>query len=421
MTQAPGTQAPRSRAARTREECAALDAADPLAALREEFTLPAGVLYLDGNSLGALPRRTPARVARMIEEEWGNGLIRSWNDAGWYELPRRLGDRLSPLLGAAPGQVVVCDSTSVNLFKVLGAALRLRPGRSAVLAERAAFPTDLYITEGVTSLFDGARAELLGSAAELDDRLGPDTAAVVLSHVDYRTGELLDMAAVTARVHAAGALMIWDVCHTAGAVPLAFDACDVDFAVGCGYKYLNGGPGAPAFLYAAERHHADARQPLSGWFGHARPFAFEPGYEPVADIGRFLTGTPPLLGMAALDASLDVWEKVDPAEVRAKSLSLTSLFMDLVEPLGLDVVTPRETDLRGSQVALRHEDGYAVVQALIERGVIGDFRAPDLVRFGFTPLYLSHTDVFDAARHLAEVLESGEWREERFTRRGAVT
>ncbi|GAA2829151.1 kynureninase [Kitasatospora paracochleata] len=406
---------------RNREECAALDAADPLAAMRQEFTLPEGVLYLDGNSLGALPSGTPARVARMIEHEWGHGLIRSWNDAGWYGLPARLGDRLAPMLGAAPGQVVVCDSTSVNLFKVLGAALRLRPGRRTVLAERVAFPTDLYITEGVTSLFDGARSVLLPSAADLDAHLGEDVAAVVLSHVDYRTGELLDMAAVTERVHRAGALMIWDVCHTAGALPISFDDCDVDFAVGCGYKYLNGGPGAPAFLYAAERHQGEARQPLSGWFGHARPFAFEPGYEPTGGIRRFLTGTPPLLGMAALDASLDVWEKVDLAAVRAKSLALTSLFMDLVEPLGLEVVTPRTEELRGSQVAVRHEDGYAVVQALIERGVIGDFRAPDLIRFGFTPLYLSYVDVWEAARHLREVLESGEWRDERFARRSDVT
>ncbi|MFJ1702062.1 kynureninase [Kitasatospora sp. NPDC088346] len=405
----------------TRAACQALDAADPLAGLRAEFALPAGVLYLDGNSLGALPRGTSERVRRMVEQEWGDGLIRSWNDAGWYELPQGLGERLSPLLGAAPGQVVVCDSTSVNLFKVLGAALRLRPGRRTVLAERAAFPTDLYITEGVTSLFDGVEPVLLPTAADLDRLLDTDVAAVVLSHVDYRTGELLDMAAVTERVHAAGALMIWDVCHSAGALPVEFDRCGVDFAVGCTYKYLNGGPGAPAFLYAAERHQADARQPLSGWFGHARPFAFEPGYAPTEGVRRFLTGTPPLLGMAALEASLDVWAKVDLRAVRAKSLALTSLFLELVEPLGLPTVTPREESRRGSQVSLRHPDGYAVMQALIERGVIGDFRAPDLLRFGFTPLYVSYTDVWDAARQLTEVLEGGEWRQERFSRRGAVT
>ncbi|WP_371496842.1 kynureninase [Kitasatospora sp. NBC_00374] len=405
----------------TRTACEALDAADPLAGLRAEFALPAGVLYLDGNSLGALPRGTSERVRRMVEQEWGDGLIRSWNDAGWYELPQGLGERLSPLLGAAPGQVVVCDSTSVNLFKVLGAALRMRPGRRTVLAERSAFPTDLYIAEGVTSLFEGVEPVLLPTAADLDRLLDAEVAAVVLSHVDYRTGELLDMAAITERVHRAGALMIWDVCHSAGALPVEFDRCQVDFAVGCTYKYLNGGPGAPAFLYAAERHQADARQPLSGWFGHARPFAFEPGYAPTEGVRRFLTGTPPLLGMAALEASLDVWAKVDLHAVRAKSLALSSLFLELVEPLGLPTVTPREERRRGSQVSLRHPDGYAVMQALIERGVIGDFRAPDLLRFGFTPLYVSYTDVWDAARQLAEVLDSGEWRQERFSRQGAVT
>ena len=405
----------------TREQCAALDAADPLAALRDEFDLPEGVLYLDGNSLGALPRRTAARVAEVVGQEWGRGLIRSWNDAGWYTMPRDLGERIAPMLGAGPGRVVVCDSTSVNLFKVLGAALRLRPGRHTVLAERASFPTDLYITEGVTGLFGDARTVLLPTAADLDAHLGPDTAVVVLSHADYRTGELLDMAGITARVHAAGALVIWDLCHTAGALPVGLDRCDVDFAVGCGYKYLNGGPGAPAWLYASQHLQADAEQPLSGWFGHARPFAFESGFAPAEGVGRFLTGTPPMLGMAALDASLDVWEKVDLAAVRAKSLALSDLFLGLVAPLGLESVTPRDHARRGSHVSLRHPDGHAVVQALIARGVIGDFRAPDLMRFGFTPLYLSYTDVFDAARHLAEVLESGEWREERFARRGDVT
>ncbi len=405
----------------TREECAALDAADPLAAFRAEFSLPEGVVYLDGNSLGALPARTAERVRRLVEVEWGQELIRSWNDAGWFELPHTLGSRIAPLVGAAPGQVVVCDTTSVNLFKVLTAAMRLRPGRRTVLAEQAAFPTDLYIAEGVTGLVEGSRSVLLPSAADLDRLLDEDVAAVVLSHVDYRTGELLDMDGITDQVQRAGALVIWDVCHSVGALPIELDACGVDFAVGCTYKYLNAGPGSPAFLYAAERHQAAAANPLSGWFGHARPFEFEPGYEPLPGIGRFLTSSPSMLGQTALAASLDVWEKADLHAVRAKSLALTDLFISLVEPLGLEVVTPREHDRRGSQVALRHPDGYPVVQALIERGVIGDFRAPDLMRFGFTPLYVGHQDVWDAARHLTEVLESGEWRAERFSRRGAVT
>lgn len=405
----------------TREECAALDAVDPLAAFRKEFALPDGVVYLDGNSLGALPARTPERVREVVEAEWGRELIRSWNDAGWFEQPYRLGRRVAPLVGAEPDEVVVCDTTSVNLFKVLTAALRLRPGRHTVLGDGAAFPTDLYIAEGVTELFGGARSVLV-HPEDLDRHLDADTAVVVLSHVDYRTGELLDMPGITARVQAAGALMIWDVCHSVGALPVELGASGADFAVGCTYKYLNAGPGSPAFLYVARRHLADSRQPLSGWFGHARPFAFEPGYAPTEGIGRFLTSSPSLLGQAALDASLDVWERADLHAVRAKSLALTDLFVSLVEGLdGIEVATPREHARRGSQVALRHADGYPVVQALIARGVIGDFRAPDLMRFGFTPLYLSHVDVWDAAQHLAQVLESGEWREERFSRRGAVT
>ncbi|MFF2039047.1 kynureninase [Kitasatospora sp. NPDC058170] len=407
----------------TREECAALDAVDPLAAFRKEFALPEGVIYLDGNSLGALPARTPERVRQVVEAEWGRELIRSWNEAGWFEQPYRLGRRIAPMVGADPDEVVVCDTTSVNLFKVLAAALRLRPGRRTVLGDGAAFPTDLYIAEGVTGLVEGARSVLLPSAAELADHLDEDVAVVVLSHVDYRTGELLDMPGITARVQAAGALMVWDVCHAVGALPVALGASGADFAVGCTYKYLNGGPGSPAFLYVARRHlEAGPQQPLSGWFGHARPFAFEPGYDAKEGIGRFLTSSPSLLGQAALEASLDVWERADLTAVRAKSLALTDLFIALTEGLdGIEVATPREHARRGSQVALRHADGYPVVQALIERGVIGDFRAPDLMRFGFTPLYLSHVDVWDAARQLAEVLESGEWRAERFSRRGEVT
>ncbi|MEV7023691.1 kynureninase [Kitasatospora sp. NPDC093558] len=406
----------------TREECAELDAVDPLAAFRKEFALPDGVIYLDGNSLGALPVRTPERVRQVVEEEWGRDLIRSWNDAGWFEQPYALGRRIAPLIGAGADEVVVCDTTSLNLFKVLTAALRLRPGRGTVLGDGEAFPTDLYIAEGVTGLVEGARSVLI-RPEELDAHLDGDVAAVVLSHVDYRTGELLDMAGITARVQAAGALMIWDVCHSVGALPVELGAAGVDFAIGCTYKYLNGGPGAPAFLYVAERQlAAGPLQPLSGWFGHARPFAFEPGYDPKAGIGRYLCSSPSLLGQAALGASLDVWERADLAAVRAKSLALTDLFIALVEGLdGIEVATPREHARRGSQVALRFSDGYPVVQALIARGVIGDFRAPDLMRFGFTPLYLSHTDVWDAARQLAEVLESGEWRQERFSRRGEVT
>ncbi|WP_232246774.1 kynureninase [Kitasatospora mediocidica] len=403
----------------SREECAALDAADPLAAFRKEFTLPEGEIYLNGNSLGALPVRTPEVVRRTVEDEWGQGLIRSWNAAGWTDLPYTLGDRIAPLVGAGPGEVVVCDTTSVNLFKVLTAALRLRPGRRTVLGEETSFPTDLYIAEGVTGLFEGGRSVLLPSLDDLDAHLDDSVAAVVLSHVDYRTGVLLDMAEITERVHRAGALMIWDVCHSVGALPIELAACDVDFAVGCTYKYLNAGPCAPAFLYAAPRHHAVADQPLTGWFGHAAPFAFQPGYQPAEGIGRFLTSFPSLLALAGLRATLEIWDQVDLSAVRAKSLLMSEIFLQQAD--GLEVVTPRQAELRGSQVSIRHADGFPVVQAMIERGVIGDFRAPDLMRFGFTPLYLSYTDVWDAAQALREVLASGEWRDERFDRRGMVT
>ncbi|HEV2634892.1 MAG TPA: kynureninase [Actinocrinis sp.] len=414
----------------SRDECAARDAADPLAKFRDLFALPEGVIYLDGNSLGALPRHTSARMTQAVECEWGQGLIRSWNEAGWYDLPRGLGDRIAPLVGARPGEVVVCDSTSVNLFKVLSAALRLRPGRPVVVSELGSFPTDLYLTEGVCGSGAGIERRLVGrDGAALDDLLDERVAVVLLSHVDYRTGRLHDMAAVTEQVHRHGSLMVWDLCHSAGAIPVRLGECEVDFAVGCTYKYLNGGPGSPAFLYAAARHHESASQPLTGWFGHADPFAFEPDYAPAAGAGRFLTGTPPLLSCVALQASLDVWDEVDLRALRAKSLGLTGLFIDLTDRLGLEpgdgsgpaLVTPRDPAQRGSQVSLRHPHGYEVVQALIERGVIGDFRTPDIMRFGFTPLYLSYCDIWDAAEILADVLAGQSWRDERFAVRGAVT
>ncbi|MFC7330612.1 kynureninase [Marinactinospora rubrisoli] len=408
----------------TREACAELDAADPLAAFRDEFVLPEGVIYLDGNSLGALPKATPGRVADLVEREWGQGLIRSWNDAGWWDKPRTLGAALAPLVGAAPHEVVVGDGTSANLFKTLVAALRLNPGRRVVLGEPGNFPTDLYVTQGVAGLVDGVEHRL----ADPDDpeRIAAalaagDVAVVLLSHVDYRTGALRDMAGITAAAHAHGALAVWDLCHSVGAVPIDLTGCQVDFAVGCTYKYLNGGPGGPAFTYVAERHHADARQPITGWHGHARPFDFTGEYVPAAGASRFLSGSQPLVAAAALEASLEMWSRVDLRQVRAKSLVLTDLFRSMAEAAGLAALTPRAAERRGSQVALRHPDGYAIVRALIERGVIGDFRAPDVLRFGFAPLYLRHVDVFDAATALAEVVESGEWRQPRFAERATAS
>ncbi len=408
----------------TREECAALDAADPLAALREEFILPEGVIYLDGNSLGALPRSTPARVADMIEREWGQDLIRSWNDAGWWDKPRTLGAKVAPLVGADADEVVVGDGASANLFKTLVTALRLSD-RSVVLGEEGNFPTDLYVTEGAAGLAGAQQRRVDPDGPELAEALARgDVAVLLLSHVDYRSGVLRDMAGITRLAHEHGALVIWDLCHSVGAVPIDLSGNDVDFAVGCTYKYLNAGPGAPAFLYAARRHHAAADQPLSGWHGHARPFDFTPGYEPAAGVSQFLSGSQPLVADAALEAGLDVWAKADLHRVRAKSLAMTDLFLAEAASVGLASITPAEHDRRGSQVALLQPEegaGYPIVQALIERGVIGDFRAPDVMRFGFTPLYLRYVDVFDAARALVEVVESGEWRAERFNRRSQVT
>ncbi|MFC0680567.1 kynureninase [Lysobacter korlensis] len=412
-----------------RATCTAVDDADPLGRFRDRFTLPEGVIYLDGNSLGALPRDTPAHMQRVITEEWGTGLIRSWNDAGWFDKPRVIGDRIAPLIGAAPGEVVLGDSTSASVFQAAVAAVRLRPGRRVVVSERGNFPTDLYVLESVQTLLGGeeplGRRLIADDGPTLDDVLDDDVAVVVLTHVDYRTGRMYDMADVTRRVHAAGALMVWDLCHSVGAVPVDLNGAGADFAVGCTYKYLNGGPGSPSFIWVAERHQSSARPALTGWHGHASPFDFEVDYAPAAGIGRFRVGTPQLLSMSALETSLQIWSEVDMAQVREKSLRLTELFISLVDTRlarwGVEVVTPRESSKRGSQVSLRLADGYAIMQALIERGVIGDFRAPDLVRFGFTPLYVSHTDVWDAVAVLEDILETGVWRDARFSRRGAVT
>ncbi|GHD14932.1 kynureninase [Nocardiopsis kunsanensis] len=408
----------------TRQECAALDAADPLAPMREQFVLPEGVIYLDGNSLGALPRTAPARVADLVEREWGQGLVRSWNDAGWWDKPRTLGAAIAPLVGAGTDEVVVGDGTSANLFKTVVAALRMSE-RDVVLGEAGNFPTDLYVTEGAAGLTGATQRRVDPDGPELAAELARgDVAVLLLSHVDYRTGVLRDMAGTTRLAHEHGALVVWDLCHSAGAVPVDLSGSGADFAVGCTYKYLNAGPGAPAFLYAARRHHARADQPLSGWHGHARPFDFAPGYEPAPGVSRFLSGSQPLVADAALEASLEVWSGADLEQVRTKSLALTDLFLSRAAEAGLGSLTPSEHDRRGSQVSLVEPEegaGYAIVQALIARGVIGDFRAPDVMRFGFTPLYLSYTEVFDAGQALVEVVREGEWRQERFRARSQVT
>jgi kynureninase len=425
----------------SKAECDELDRKDPLAGLREHFVLPEGVIYLDGNSLGALPKASAKRVAEAIETEWGKGLIRSWNDAGWVDLPRRVGDKIARLIGAAAGDVLAADSTSVNLFKVLAAALALQadasPDRHLIVSERGNFPTDLYIAEGLCALLSSRqpayRLELVDDHEGLLRALARKPAVVMLTQVDYRTGLMHNMAEITQRVHDAGALVVWDLAHSAGAVPVELDQANADFAIGCGYKYLNGGPGAPAFVWTAKRHQSRARQPLSGWFGHAAPFSFETSYRAAEGAQRFLAGTPQVLGMIALEVGVDSVLAAEahggmPA-LRAKSQQLIDLFIALIEagPAGqvLECVTTRDSARRGSQIsfAARSEigDGYALMQALIGAGVIGDFRAPNILRFGMTPLYLSFGDVFKAAAIVNRLVENEAWSDQRFQVRAAVT
>jgi kynureninase len=416
----------------TREEALALDARDPLGPLREHFTLPPGVIYLDGNSLGALPKATPARIAKAVEQEWGQGLIASWNNAGWIDLPRRLGDRLAPWIGARPGEVLVGDSTSVNLYKVLHAALQLQQGkRKIVVSERSNFPTDNYIAQSVVRSH-GGELILADSPEDIPPLLDERCAVLMLTHVNYRSGRMHDMALLTRWAHQAGALAVWDLAHSAGAVPLDLLGSAADFAIGCGYKYLNGGPGAPSFVWVHPRHEGQVWQPLTGWLGHAAPFEFSAEYRPAQGIQQYQCGTPAVLSMTALDTALDVFDAAAKlggmGALRAKSLALTDAFIAEIDarvPTAW-VATPREPVLRGSQVSIALPsdiDSYAVMQALISRGVIGDFRAgqPALLRFGFTPLYTRFVDVVDAVGVLVDVLASEAWRTPEFQRRSAVT
>jgi len=411
---------------RNRDDVKALDASDPLASVRDRFAMPSGVLYLDGNSLGPLSVKARDGLDRAINDEWGTGLIRSWNDAGWFEMPLKLGDRIGALVGAAPGQVVCCDSTSINIFKTLHAALGLRPERRVILSEADSFPTDLYMTEGVMAGGGSLERRLVGQdGARFEDLIDEDVAVVLLSHVNYRTGEILDMKGITEKAQAAGALVIWDLCHSAGVLAVDLDGSNADFAVGCTYKYLNGGPGSPAFLYVAERHQDAARQPLTGWWGHAAPFAFERDYRPSGGIRKFLCGTQPILSMRGVQYALDTQGDLAIEAIRAKSLSLTRLFIELTDPIrdrhGIELMTPRDDAIRGSQVALGFEHGFAVVKAMIGRSVIGDFRAPDIMRFGFSPLYLSHADVWEAAEVLAECLDARVWEDPQYAKPEAET
>ena len=423
---------------KTFDECLALDLQDPLRSLRELFQLPEGLIYLDGNSLGVLPKATPARVAAAVTAEWGTDLIKSWNTAGWFQMPLKVGDKIARLIGAEVGEVVAADSTSINLFKVLSAALSIsqadHPEKKIILSEHTNFPTDLYIAEALCK--ERGLALKLVEAEELKTALQKDVAVLMLTHVNYRTGAMLNMKAMTASAHSVGALTVWDLAHSAGAVPVDLNDSQADFAVGCGYKYLNGGPGAPAFVWVNPKHTDRFWQPLNGWWGHAAPFEFTPDYKPATGITRYQCGTQPILSLTALDTALDAFlelEKLGGMQaLRKKSLALTGLFMNLVQAElaghGFGIATPNEENLRGSQVSLtRSEGAYAIVQAMITRGVIGDFRAgdgnshPDILRFGITPLYTRFADVWHAVRHLKEVMESGDWQQAHFSQKNAVT
>jgi kynureninase len=414
----------------TRSHCQALDDQDRLAPLRHQFALPQGVIYLDGNSLGARPVAALARAQQVIAEEWGNGLIRSWNSAGWADLSQRLGNRLAPLIGAGEGEVVITDTTSINLFKVLSAALSVQrqraPQRKVIVSEASNFPTDLYIAEGLAELLQqGYSLRLVNSPDELPQAIDPDVAVVMLTHVNYKTGDMYDMHALTALSHECGALSLWDLAHSAGAVPIDLHQAGADYAIGCTYKYLNGGPGSQAFVWVNPALVDVVRQPLSGWFGHTRQFAMETRYAPSAGIARYLCGTQPITSLAMVECGLEIFEQTDMASLRGKSLALTDLFIALVEARcaahGLVLITPREHARRGSHVSFEHPEGYAVIQALIARGVIGDYREPRIMRFGFTPLYTCFTEVWDAVEILGEILDNRTWDQAQFKVRNSVT
>jgi len=407
----------------TLEKARELDAADPLRPMRDRFVLPKGVIYLDGNSLGALPRATSARMVEIVERQWGNDLITSWNRHGWIDWPQRIAGKLAPIVGARPAELLIADSTTVCLFKLLGAAVAARPGRSTILTQQNNFPTDLYAAEGLAALRSGIRVKSV-EADQLAEALDDDVAVLFLTHIDYRSGARHDMAHLNAAAHLAGALTLWDLSHSAGAVELDLNGSGCDLAVGCGYKYLNGGPGAPAFLYVAEELRDSLQSPLTGWMGHADPFAFAPSYAPAKDIRKFLTGTPSILSLGALEAGLATFEGVRVSDLEAKAEALCDFFVENVEALcegQLVLASPRDGRARGSHVVLAHSESYAVMQALIARGIIGDFRPPDLMRFGFAPLYNSFEDAWRTASTLSEILAKSGWDRSEFRLRNKVT
>jgi kynureninase len=414
----------RHASALTLADLEALDRDDPLRTARNAFLLTDDVVYLDGNSLGALPRATPSRLHEVAVRQWGQDLIRGWTVHDWIGAPQRVGDKIAHLIGAGPGEVVVSDSTSVNLFKLLAAACRLRPERTVILSEAGNFPNDLYVAQGLQ--MSCGRIELrLVSGDQVEAAIDERVAVVLLTHVHYKTAAVHDMTRITAHAHAQGALTLWDLSHSAGALPVDLNAAQADFAVGCGYKYLNGGPGAPAYLFGAQRHQAATVSPITGWLGHARPFDFIDDYTPAPGVGRFLAGSHPILGIAALEVGVDLMLQSDAQCRVAKSRALSDLFVKQVESRcagqGLELASPRDARARGSHVAFRHRQAYAVMQALIARGVIGDYRTPDLMRFGFAPLYNRYAEIWHAVETLHTVLDTAAWDRPEFKKRGTVT
>ena len=396
---------------------------DIFARTRELFHIPDGVIYLDGNSLGPLPKAASERVRQTIEAEWGNELIRGWNTAGWIDLPSRVGDRIGRLIGAPAGTVVTGDTLSIKVYQALASALDLRPDRRVVISDSGNFPTDLYMAQGLLRSLDKGHELKVVAPEEVEAAIDDTVAAIMLTEVDYRTGRLHDMKALTAKAHAADALAIWDLAHSAGAIPVDLEGAKADFAVGCTYKYLNGGPGAPAFIYVSPEHGDKAVPALSGWLGHEAPFAFDPDYRPAAGVERMRVGTPPIIGLTALDAALDAWEGIGLDDIRARSIELSECFLAEVEARcpQLELASPRDPQARGSQVSFRFENGYAAMQALIARGVIGDFRAPDIMRFGFTPLYLGMDEVVEAAEIIEDVMANRHWDRPEYMKRSKVT
>jgi len=409
----------------TRDFFLDLDLRDVLAPLRNEFSLPEGLIYLDGNSLGAMPLSAEARARDVVVREWGQDLITSWNRNGWFHLAEKLGDKIARLIGAEAGEVMVCDATGINLYKLLSMALDMRPDRRTIIMEGSNFPTDNYMAQGLISRMGQGHQINFAEQDTILDAITEDVAVVSLTQVHYKTGQLLNMKQITDRAHEVGALVIWDLCHSAGALPVDLKGCDADFALGCGYKFLNGGPGAPAFIHVARRHQGKATQPLTGWWGHAAPFAFEKDYRPADNIWQTLTGTQPILSLSVLECGLDIFSHVDMADIREKSLNLGDYFIALMEEycadFGFSLATPRERQNRASQVSFTHPRGFAIMQALIADGVVGDFRTPDIVRFGLTPLYCRYIDIWDAVMRLKSIMEQELWNKPEYHKLTAVT